>query len=162
VRVGAFFTAISNANAWTPREGDSLYREKHANAYSLKALNVSLEAQFNISRALLTVNNFNRAYLAVLGEAFPFVSLAIERTELGKNIRSRGTGFGAGVCAGIERYLSEKASLTGEMGYFLTSLGRFRDGETVRLSDVFVNGGNGAFSLSLKSIRFRFLLSRWF
>jgi hypothetical protein len=162
VRAGAFFYSIANANAWTPRPGDTLYKEKTVNVYSLRALHVSVEAQFNISRALLTVNNFNRVYLTVLGEYFPLIILKTERTELGKGINGRGTGFGQGAGVGIERYLSEKTSLTGELGYSLSTLEHFKDGRTVRFSDIFVNGRDEEFFLTLKSLGFRFLFNRWF
>jgi hypothetical protein len=161
-RAGLSFLSIKNSNAWTPRTGDTVHTGRHVNSYALKALSVSLEAQFNISRTLMTVDNFNRFYVALCADLCPWVSLKTERTEIGGRVDARGFGWGRGIFLGAERFLDERSTLSGELGYTLTTMEGFDDKGAIRDSDIYLNGGDAEFSVYLKSLKFRFYYGRWF
>lgn len=161
-RAGVSYLSIKNSNVWTPRTGDTVHTGRHVNSYALKALALSFEAQFNISRTLMTVDNFNRFYVALCAELYPWVALKTERTEIGRRVDARGFGWGQGIFLGIERFLDERSTLSGELGYTLSTMEGFDDRGRVRDSDMYLDGRDTEFSVYLKSLKFRFTYGRWF
>jgi hypothetical protein len=161
LRAEAVYFQTSNSNKWTP--GDTTYLSPHVNSYALKALQMSVDVQFNFDPAFLSADNFQRLYVSVGADAAPLVFLSTERTLLNKKIKSRGYGFSATLCAGLERYLTERTSLAGELGYCLGSWGNFNDnGARIRISDVERSGSGDAYSLALRALKLRFSFFRWF
>lgn len=161
LRAEAVYFKSSNSNKWTPR--DSVFSGPHVNSYAFKAVQLSLDAQFNLDPSFLSVDNFQRFYLAAGADAAPFVFLSTERTLLGEKISGRGYGLSATLSAGVEQYLSERSSFTGELGFCVGSWGNFSDnGAPVLSSDVERTGKNDAYSLTLRALKLRFAFFRWF
>jgi hypothetical protein len=161
LRAGAGFLWLENSNAWSVQEGDTVLTKPHVNRYALQVVGTALELQANISRSIAYVEKFNRFFVAVAGEFFPYIGFQTERTELGKNLDARGMGYGLCVYLGIEKYLGRTASVSGCLGYGLSTWGPFTDGSRVRASDVEAGGGGNAYTLSVRSLRFRFTYFRW-
>jgi hypothetical protein len=163
LRAEAVYFQASNRNKWTPNAGDTVVTSAHINGYSFKTVQVSLDVQFNIDSAFLTVNGFERLYLALSGEAAPFILFSTERTALNQKINSRGYGASATLYAGVERIISENYSFCGELGYTLGSWGNFTDGDrAIRISDVEKSGGLTGYGISLRALKVRLGVFRWF
>jgi hypothetical protein len=161
LRSEAVYYQSSNSNKWTPN--DTVFITPHVNSFAFKAVQISLDAEFNIDPAFLSVDNFQRLYLALGGDVAPLIFLSTERTLLNKKISSLGYGFSATFSAGVERYLSERTSFAGELGFCLGSWGNFKDnGSLVQFSDMERSGGQSAYSLALRAIKLRFAFFRWF
>jgi len=163
LRAEAVYFQASNRNKWTPNAGDTVVTSAHINSYSFKTIQVSLDVQFNIDSTFLTANGFERLYLALSGEAAPLILFSTERTALNQKIDSRGYGASATLYAGVERYMSENYSFCGELGYAFGSWGNFSDGNrAIRTSDVEKSGGPAAYRVSLRALKVRLGVFRWF
>ncbi|MFH0919257.1 MAG: hypothetical protein V1913_02760 [Fibrobacterota bacterium] len=158
---GLTFYRVTNSGAWTPKTGDTVYSRKQVNSYALNVLRVSAAARIDIDPLVFTVDNFQRCFFTLEAELLPAL-FNTERTELGKKLSATGLGYGGSLYAGVERYLNERVSVTGEIGYGLASFSGFDDNGKVLRSDVRKNGSNSAYSIFVRHLSFRFSLFRWF
>jgi len=155
------FYRISNSATWRPNVGDTIHTGNYVNAYALNVFQISVTAQFDIDPLVFSADNFQRCYIAVEGEVSP-AYFTTERTELHQNIRAMGVGLGGSLYAGVERYLNERVSISGEIGYGVTSFSKFSDNGVVLAGDVRKGGSNDTYSVLVRHLSFRFAAYRWF
>lgn len=161
IALSAFHT--NNSNGWTPKTADTLATGRHVNAYSITGVHAAIALQLNIPPDILTLNDFHRLYFGFSGDFYPLAYLHTERTLLSGGVRARGYGWGGSVSVGAEKFLDRNASLFGEMGFGMRTLGGFAvDGRKVAEREVLVSGGGDALSIDFRALFFKFGYGRWF
>jgi len=161
-RLGAAFFHISNANRWTPRDGDTVFTRPHVNSYKITVAQVSLAVRLNISPKVITVTKFDRFYLGFSGVYYPYLKLQTERTLLNTKIDSRGRGSGVQILIGTERYLNPKTFFRGEILYGISRWKNFTDGDEIKNEDIRVGGDDSPFEITVRQLQFKFSYGWWF
>jgi len=153
---------IKNTNRWTVRD-TAFAKEDHDNEYALVGTLMNCGMQIDISPSVMTVDGFQRLYFAAALDFLPVVSLSTRRTLLHQEVSALGYGYGGSIALGTERYLDEKSSMNGEIGFSVLSIGHFSDNRQVILNrDVRAIGNGDPFTIGMNALWFKFGYCRWF